>query len=63
MIEFIKEFGITFLCFFIGYSVVECVTGKEKKDNTANQSSMENQMPPSYGQGEPMDIPDDGLPF
>ena len=33
MIEFIKEFGITFLCFFIGYSVVECVTGKEKKDD------------------------------
>lgn len=25
--------GITFLCFFIGYSVVECVTGKEKKDD------------------------------
>ena len=35
----------------------------EKKDNTANQSSMENQMPPSYGQGEPMDISDDDLPF
>ena len=33
MIEFIKEFRITFLCFFIGYSVVECVTGKEKKDD------------------------------
>ncbi len=25
MIEFIKEFGITFLCFFIGYSwVFDC---------------------------------------
>jgi len=33
MIEFIKEFGITFLCFFIGYSVVECMTGKEKKND------------------------------
>lgn len=33
MIEFIKEFGTTFLCFFIGYSVVEFVTGKEKKDD------------------------------
>ena len=35
----------------------------EKKDNAANNASMENQMPPSYGQGEPMDISDDGLPF
>lgn len=33
MIEFIKEFVITFLYLFIGYSVVECVTGKEKKDD------------------------------
>lgn len=33
MIELIKEFCITFLCFFIGYSVVECVIGKEKKDD------------------------------
>ena len=32
MIELIKEFGITFLCFFISYSVVECIAGKEKKD-------------------------------
>ena len=35
----------------------------EKKDNAANQSSMENQMPPSFGASDPMDIPDDGLPF
>ena len=35
----------------------------EKKDNSANQSSMENQMPPSFGASDPMDIPDDGLPF
>ena len=31
MIEFIKEFGITFLCFFIGYSCGMCDRkGKEK---------------------------------
>lgn len=35
----------------------------EKKDNSANQSSMENQMPPSFRASDPMDIPDDGLPF
>jgi single-stranded DNA-binding protein 4 len=35
----------------------------EKKDNTANQSSMENQMPPNYAQGESMDISDDDFPF
>ena len=33
MIELIKEFCITFLCFFIGYSVVECIAGKVKKDD------------------------------
>ena len=33
MIELIKEFVIIFLSLFIGYSVVECVTGKEKKDD------------------------------
>lgn len=43
--------------------VAESFQTLEKKDNTANQSSMENQMPPSYGQGEPMDISDDDLPF
>lgn len=43
--------------------VAESFQTLEKKDNSANQSSMENQMPPSYGQGEPMDSPDDGLPF
>lgn len=35
----------------------------EKKDNSANQASVENQMPPSFGASDPMDIPDDGLPF
>lgn len=35
----------------------------EKRDKTADHSSMENQMPPSFGASNPMDIPDDGLPF
>lgn len=35
----------------------------EKRDKTADHSSMENQMPPSFGASDPMDIPDDGLPF
>ena len=43
--------------------VAESFKTLEKKDNSANQSSMKNQMPPSYGQGEPMDISDDDLPF
>ena len=43
--------------------VAESFQTLEKKDNTANQSNMENQMPPSYGQGESMDISDDDLPF
>ena len=43
--------------------VAESFQTLEKKDNSANQSSMENQMPPSYGQGEAMDISDDDLPF
>lgn len=33
----------------------------EKRDNTANQNSMTDQMPPSYT--SPMDITDDKLPF
>ena len=43
--------------------VAESFQTLEKKDNSANQSSMENQMPPSFGTSDPMDIPDDGLPF
>ena len=35
----------------------------EKRDKTADHSSMENQMPPSFGASNPMDIPDDDLPF
>ncbi|HEM6216140.1 TPA: single-stranded DNA-binding protein [Streptococcus suis] len=34
----------------------------EKRDNTANYSSMDKQMPPGFS-GQPMDIDDDGLPF
>lgn len=43
--------------------VAESFQTLEKKDNSANQSSMENQMPQSFGTSDPMDIPDDGLPF
>lgn len=35
----------------------------EKKDNTANNASMENQIPPSFEKTNPMDISDDNLPF
>lgn len=34
----------------------------EKRDNTANHTSIEEQMPPGLS-GQPMDISDDGLPF
>ncbi|HEM3176533.1 TPA: single-stranded DNA-binding protein [Streptococcus suis] len=34
----------------------------EKRDNSANYSSMAEQMPPGFS-GQPMDITDDGLPF
>lgn len=35
----------------------------EKKDNAANNASMENQIPPSFEKTNPMDISDDDLPF
>nr|DAR57175.1 MAG TPA: Single strand binding protein [Caudoviricetes sp.] len=35
----------------------------EKKDNSANQASMENQIPPSFEKTNPMDISDDDFPF
>lgn len=35
----------------------------EKKDNSANNASMENQIPPSFEKTNPMDIYDDDLPF
>lgn len=41
--------------------VAESFQVLEKRDNTANQNSMTEQMPPSYT--SPMDITEDGLPF
>lgn len=41
--------------------VVENFQVLEKRDNTANQNSMTEQMPPSFA--SPMDITEDGLPF
>lgn len=35
----------------------------EKRDNSANQASMDDQVPPSFGNSQPMDISDDDLPF
>lgn len=35
----------------------------EKKDNSANQASMGNQIPPSFEKTNPMDISDDDFPF
>ncbi|CYU87813.1 single-stranded DNA-binding protein [Streptococcus suis] len=42
--------------------VAESFQVLEKRDNTANYSSMDEQMPPGLS-GQPMDISDDGLPF
>ncbi|HHT7626666.1 TPA: single-stranded DNA-binding protein [Streptococcus suis] len=42
--------------------VAESFQVLEKRDNTANYSSIEDQMPPVIS-GQPMDIDDDGLPF
>lgn len=35
----------------------------EKRDNSANQSNIEDQMPASFGATNPLDISDDDLPF
>lgn len=35
----------------------------EKRDNPANQSNIEEQMPASFGATNPLDISDDDLPF
>lgn len=43
--------------------VAESFQTLEKKGNTANHSSMENQMPPSFGSTNPLDISDDDFPF
>ena len=43
--------------------VAESFQTLEKKDNSANQSSMENQMTASFGATNPLDISDDDMPF
>ena len=43
--------------------VAESFQTLEKKDNAANNASMENQIPPSFEKTNPMDISDDDLPF
>ena len=43
--------------------VAESFQTLEKKDNSANQSNMENQMPASFGATNPLDISDDDFPF
>lgn len=35
----------------------------EKRDNTANNSNIEEQMPQSFGATNPLDISDDDMPF
>lgn len=48
-------------CVYVTEVVAESFQILEKRDNTANQNSMTEQMPPSYT--SPMDITDDKLPF
>lgn len=48
-------------CVYVTEVVAENFQILEKRDNTANQNSMAEQMPPSYT--SPMDITDDKLPF
>lgn len=35
----------------------------EKRDNSANQANIEDQMPASFGATNPLDISDDDMPF
>ena len=42
--------------------VIDSFRSLEKRDNSANQNSMAEQMPPSFA-GNQMDIKDDDLPF
>lgn len=42
--------------------VIDSFRSLEKRDNSANQNSMAEQMPPSFA-GNPMGIKDDDLPF
>ena len=43
--------------------VAETFQPLEKRDNSANQSNIEEQMPASFGTTNPLDISDDDLPF
>ena len=47
---------------YVTEMVAESFQLLEKRDNSANQNSMAEQMPPSFA-GNPMDIKDDDLPF
>lgn len=42
--------------------VIDSFRSLEKRDNSANRNSMDEQMPPSFESSQ-MNIPDDGLPF
>ena len=42
--------------------VIDSFRSLEKRDNSANWNSMDEQMPPSFENNQ-MNIPDDGLPF
>ena len=50
-------------CVYVTEVVAESFQILEKKDNAANNASMENQIPPSFEKTNPMDISDDDLPF
>lgn len=43
--------------------VAETFQPLEKRDNSANQSNIEEQMPQSFGATNPLDISDDDMPF
>lgn len=43
--------------------VAETFQQLEKRDNSANQSNIEEQMPASFGATNPLDISDDDMPF
>lgn len=43
--------------------VAETFQSLEKRDNSANQSNIEEQMPASFGATNPLDISDDDMPF
>lgn len=43
--------------------VADTFQSLEKRDNSANQSNIEDQMPASFGATNPLDISDDDMPF